>query len=190
MKSITYSIFLSVILTSLVACNDAPLPNTYLIPADCSGRLRIILEDGCGTIPKVESGRRMVAFTKGEVLVLNTMGEYFNTGEDESIKDQFYMVDSHGRRSRISLVSNVNEGVRYRPSIVNKGVGVSAQEIEAFNSETKTTSGGAMYLDFDFYNSGKIEPLDSISIKELDDRTNALIDDCRGNRKAGSVTSR
>lgn len=63
---------LTLIILCLADCNNRPLPNTFLIPSDYEGTLRIVFEEKCGLTPKVENGRQILEFKKNGFLILNT----------------------------------------------------------------------------------------------------------------------
>ncbi len=102
---------LTLIILCLAACNNRPLPNTFLIPSDYEGTLRIVFEEKCGLTPKVENGRQILEFKKNGFLILNTKLNY-------GINNDFYLVDNKGNRTKVIQISSFKDRVNKIPAIV------------------------------------------------------------------------
>lgn len=87
------------------------LPNTFLIPSDYEGTLRIVFEEKCGLTPKVENGRQILEFKKNGFLILNTKLNY-------GINNDFYLVDNKGNRTKVIQISSFKDRVNKIPAIV------------------------------------------------------------------------
>jgi len=163
------------IILCLVACNNRPLPNTFLIPSDYEGTLRIVFEEKCGLKPKVENGRQILEFKKNGFLILNTD---FNNG----ITDDYYLMDDKGNKTKVTQISNFKDRVIKMPAIIVCGLGVSSSVVNSTNSKITRVAGGATYMDFNLYNKDTTEIVNSIASQKLDSLTNVAVNDCRTNK--------
>jgi hypothetical protein len=168
-----------------VACNGFPfgnrnrsLPNTFLIPADYEGVLRVVYEEKCGITPKVENGRQILEFKNDGLIVLNTT---VDTGKDNI----YYLVDRKGNRKTVTEIPDFREQTNKTPAIVVGPVSVSTQYITSVNSKITTSSGGAAYMDFKLYNKNNKEIRDEEFYQKLDSLTNAAVNACRASQLSG-----
>lgn len=174
MKNIIYISGLILIILCLAAYNNRPLPNTFLIPSDYEGTLRIVFEEKCGITPEAENGRQILKFQKNGLLILNTE---FNYGINSD--NDYYLVDIKGNRTKVTQISSFKDRVNKMPAIVVGGVGVSSSVVNSVNSNITVVAGGATYMDFNLYNKDTIEIINSVASQKLDSLTNAAVNGCR-----------
>lgn len=97
MRDKIYISGLTLLILCLVACsNPPPLLNTFLIPADYKGTLRVVFDEKCGIKPKVENGRQILEFQNNGFIILNA--KFFNSG----MNDEYYLFDNKGNKTKIT----------------------------------------------------------------------------------------
>lgn len=175
MKNKIYISIWTLIIPCLLACNNRPLPSTFLIPADFEGTLRIVFEEKCGLTPEVENGRQILEFQKNGFLILTTNLNY-------GANNDYYLVDNKGNKTKVNQILNVKERVIKLPAIVVRGVGVSSSVVNSTNSKIARVAGGATYMDFNLYNKDTTEIVNSIASQHLDSLTNVAVNACRADK--------
>ncbi len=166
---------LSLIMTSFVACKNPPLARTFLIPSDYQGTLRIIYAEKCGIQPKEENGREVFEFQKNGLVILTTDNDY-------RLKNDFYLVDDTGKRTKVNQISVFEDRVNKMPAILAGGEMVSSSVVNSVNSKSTRVSGGADCMDFYLYNKDTTKVEDSKLSQKLDLLTNSVVNACRGNK--------
>ena len=91
-------------------------PKTFLIPANYEGRIRIVYEEKCGTIPTKENGRQAIKFPENGILILN---KKFDGG----INNEYYLVDNNGKRTKIIEALDTKDKTKKLPLIQVGGAG-------------------------------------------------------------------
>jgi len=185
MKTKRYISALVMTMTVFIACSgdrygnkDGALPNTFLIPADYEGVLRVVYKEKCGITPKVENGRQILKFQNDGLIILNTT---VYTGKDNI----YYLVDDKGNRTPVTEIPDFKDRTNKTPVIVVGPVSVSTQYITSVNSKITTSSGGAAYMDFKLYNKNIKEIRDEEFYQKLDSLTNAVVNACRTSQLSG-----
>jgi len=190
MKNKIYIGALAVLLVCLSACNNRPLPYTFLIPANYKGILRVIFDEECGIKPGVANGRQILAFGEDGILILNS--ESFNGGMTEKntnvnndvnetksfladMKSEYYLVDGKGNKTKITQILNAGEKLNDTPSILPGETTVSGYTYH--NSEVEVK--GITYQDFYLYNSNATGTKETMSSQQINTITKALVNACR-----------
>lgn len=168
---------LTLLAVFLLACNGKPTSNTFLIPANYEGTLRIVFSEKCGITPKVENGRRILEFPNNGLLVLSEDADMIG-GKD----DEFFLIDDNGNKTKIANLAKFSDKVANVPAVVYEGAGVSSSNLRTNGSEVTPVTGNAEYVDFNFYNKATTEILHSLSSPGLDSLTNAVVNKCRTGR--------
>ncbi|WP_394751243.1 DUF6843 domain-containing protein [Spongiimicrobium salis] len=110
-------------------------PETYLIPKDFNGKIKIIYGLECGTKPKIENGRR--------VLVIPNDGILFVDYEFKSgiIDHEYYLIDKNGKRIKLEPYENYEDGTKNIPGIRFRASGNFPGEMPngGFSSESPLT---------------------------------------------------
>jgi hypothetical protein len=160
---------LTLLLFCLVACSHPPLPNTFLIPANYKGTLRVVFDENWGTKPKVVNGRQILEFQKDPIIILNS--EFFNSGKN----DEYYLVDNEGNKTMVTQISTINQRLNNMPSILAGTVTVSGYTYHNSKVEVK----GITYQDFHLYNKDTNEFSEDISSLKIDALTKDAVSACR-----------
>lgn len=189
MKNKIYISALTLLLVCLLACNNRPLPYTFLIPANYNGILRVICDEECGIKPQVENGRQVLEFDKNGILILNTAS--FDGGMKEKntrlnndeetksflteMKSEYYLVDSKGNKTKITQILNAGEKPTDTPSILPGETTVSGYTYNNSQVEMK----GITYQDFYLYNPDTTGTKETMSSQQINTITKALVNACR-----------
>jgi hypothetical protein len=194
MKKNTFVSGLALII-SFMACNIVDkrtdinlLPKTFLIPFDCEGILRIVLEEKTGTTPKEENGRQIFEFQKNGFLILNM--DFLKLGKD----DEYYLVDKHGNKTKVTQISNFKDRVDQMPSIVVGGVAVTdlssntiilhpAKTNWSTKTNTKTITTAIAFQEFYLYNKGTAEIKTDYFEPKMDSITKSVVYAYRANNQ-------
>jgi hypothetical protein len=178
MKLNLLTILTAFIMLIFSACKEKSLPSTFLIPSNFEGTVRIVFDETCGMPPEIENGRQLFKVSQNGIIISKTEMTIPNNKDDN-----FYFIDGDNKRTKITRIVNFNESNHNAPTIMFSGVGVSSGAVSTVNSETKTVSGRASYIDFNLYNKNSIEIKNSVKSDKLDSLTNELVKGCRANIK-------
>ncbi len=166
------------IILSFVGCNlfqfNQKLPKTFLISSTYEGTLRIVFEEPSGIEPKVENGREIFEFRKNGILIVST---HLVNGPN----DDYYLVDSHGNKEKVTQITNLNDRVDKMPVVIVGDIGVTSNFVNYVNDVITQKTGGAAYQDYNLYNKNTSEIRNSFSSQYLDSLTNAVVKACRAN---------
>ncbi len=86
-------------------------PETYLVPDDFSGKIKIIYGLECGIKPKLENGRRILEIPNDGILFVNYE---FKSG---IIDHEYYSIDKKGGRVKLERYENYEKGTKNVPGI-------------------------------------------------------------------------
>ncbi len=168
------SVFRLLLLLTLGACKNAPTERTFLIPSNYQGTLRIIYGEKCGVQPKEENGREIVEFQKNGLAILNTENDF-------KIKNEFYLADDKGKRTKVNEISAFEDRITRMPAILAGGETVSTSVVNYENSKS-TLSGGADCVDYYLYNTNTTKIEEAHLSERLDSLTNSVVNACRENK--------
>ena len=163
---------LALIMISFSACKNPALERTFLIPSDYQGTLRIVYSEKCGVQPKEEDGREVFEFQKNGLVILTTDNDY-------RIKNDFYLIDDKGNRTKVNQISAFEDRVNKMPAILAGGEVVSSSVVNSSNSKS---TGGADCMDFYLYNKDTTRIENSKLSQKLDLLTNSVMNACRENK--------
>lgn len=163
---------------SFSACREKSLPSTFLIPSNFEGTVRIVFDETCGMSPEIKNGRQLFKVPQNGILISKMDMTNYNNKDDD-----FYLIDGDNKRTKITRIVNFKESKHNVPTIMFSGVGVSSGAVSTVNSDTKTVSGRASYVDFNIYNKNTIEIENSVKSDKLDSLTNELVKGCRADIK-------
>ncbi len=119
---------------------DKITPETFLIPENYRGKVRIIYDKACGSRPIMKNGRRLYQIPANGILITQFKGEY------GIIDQEYYLVGPSGQRRRIYPLnsSDFNEAWSYE----NNPHEPSRDSLGIFNM---ATSGSYTYADNSSY---------------------------------------
>ncbi|WMI70055.1 hypothetical protein [Mangrovimonas sp. YM274] len=86
-------------------------PETYLVPENFNGKIKIIYGLKCGIKPKVENGRRILEIPNDGILFVDYE---FKSG---IIDHEYYSIDKNGERVKLERYENYKKGTKNVPGI-------------------------------------------------------------------------
>ncbi len=154
-----------------------PEPETFLIPDNYAGKIRIVYGEECGVNPLIENGRRVLQIPNSGLLIIKPK---FKAG---IIDHEYYFVDSNGNRT----IANRNNGYEDQ----SRGVQLSGSgSIGGAMPDGSSSSESPLAIHFtDFYvHSGSSNEFTNKEYtaqeKRIDSLTRASVKDCRKKQKA------
>jgi hypothetical protein len=151
---------------------NKPTPETFLIPVDFKGKIRIIYGEKCGINPLLENKRRILEIPDNGLLIIQPK---FKAG---SIDHIYLSVDSTGKREELDHIYDFNDkskGVRLQSS---GNIG-GAMPDGGFSSKSNLA---IKFTDFYVSNGDSPNVYDqeySSADNTIDSLTRILVDKCR-----------
>ena len=98
MRKINVLINLLVVVQLVVACDNSPQPETYLIASGFTGRVNVIFNQKGTHTPKCENGRRIYLIPENGILLTQFAAQY------GLVDHQYYYLKKNGGRRRIPIL--------------------------------------------------------------------------------------
>ncbi|GAB3638689.1 hypothetical protein GCM10027422_42790 [Hymenobacter arcticus] len=95
---------------------NQPMPETYLIPANFRGTMRIVYKEKGGVNPPLENGRLVLKIPADGILLIQPE---FRSGAQDT---KFYLVDEAGREERLFDDTQVGEPSKVRPHVRTESI--------------------------------------------------------------------
>lgn len=149
-----------------------PEPETFLIPDDFEGKIRIVYGEKCGIDPPNENGRRVLEIPDNGVLILQPE---FEAG---IIDHEYYFVDSNGNRERIYP----NYDTKEKSKSVRLGGSGSMSGAMPDGSSSSESPLAIHFTDLHVNNDNSKKLTDSeyaLRERQIDSLTAAMVDECR-----------
>lgn len=152
-----------------------PEPETFLIPANFEGKVRIVYGEECGINPSTINGRRELEIPKNGLLIIQPE---FEAG---IIDHEYYFVDQQGKRTPIKQYENYSDGTKNIPGVRLGGSGSMGGEMPdgSFSSESPLA---IHFTDLYVYRDSTNQMSDreySLQERKVDSLTTAFVNECR-----------
>jgi len=146
-------------------------PETYLVPEDFSGKIKIIYGLECGIKPKIENGRRILEIPNDGILFVDYE---FKSG---IIDHEYYSIDKNGKRVKLERYENYEKGTKNVPGIGFGASGNFPGEMPngGFSSESPLT---VHYSEFQVIRDSTVQ-YDFNSERKFDSIVRARIEKCK-----------
>lgn len=156
-----------------------PEPETFLIPANFDGKVRIVYGEECGNKPPIENGRRVLQIPDNGLLVIQPK---FEAG---IIDHEYYFVDQNGKRTPIKQYENYSDGTKNIPGVRLGGSGSMGGEMPdgSFSSESPLA---IQFTDLYVYRDSTNQMSDreySLQERKVDSLTTVFVNECRKNKR-------
>lgn len=154
-----------------------PEPETFLIPANFEGKVRIVYGEECGINPSTINGRRELQIPKNGFLIIQPE---FEAG---IIDHEYFFVDQNGNRTEIMQYENYTDGTKNIPGVQLGGSGSMGGAMPDGSSSSESQL-AIHFTDLYVYNSNSREFSDreyTLRERRIDSLTAALVNDCRKN---------
>jgi hypothetical protein len=154
-----------------------PEPETFVIPINFEGKVRILYGEACGMLPSIVNGRRELQIPNNGLLIVQPE---FEAG---IIDHEYYFVDQKGKRTPIKQYENYSDGTKNIPGVQLGASGSMGGEMPdgSFSSESPLAT---HFTDLYVYNDDTHEMTDreyTLQERKIDSTTTALVKECREN---------
>ena len=151
-----------------------PEPETFLIPNDFEGKVRIIYGEECGTNPPDENNRRVLKIPDNGLLIIQPE---FEAG---IIDHEYYFVNKKGIREKASPIYEIKN----KSKDVRHGGSGSIEGAMPDGSSSSESPLAIHYTDFYIYNGNVKELTDrdskyTLQERKIDSLTTDLVNECR-----------
>lgn len=150
-------------------------PETYLIPENYSGKIKVVYGEDCGINPSIENGRRILEIPNNGILIIQP--EF----EGGIIDHEYYFINENKERTRIERYENYSDGTKHIPGIRLGGSGAVGGIMPDGSFSTESTL-AMRYSEFEVYK----DTLDNYDFKEeqkFESLMKDLVNECRKLKK-------
>ena len=146
-------------------------PETYLIPENYSGKIKVVYGEDCGIEPSIENGRRILEIPENGILIIKP--EF----EGGIINHEYYFVNKNNERTKIERYENHSDGTKSFPGVRLAGSGAIGGVMPDGSSSTESPL-AMRYSELEVYQ----DTLNSYNFKEqqkFDTLMKDLVNECR-----------
>ena len=149
-----------------------PTPETFLIPENFQGTLRVVYGEECGIKPNIENGRRILQIPENGVLIIQPE---FVSG---TIDHQYYLINGNGQKTKIEYSDTlINE-----PFLTQLRTGSIGGPI-GYKKSSSESPLAIKFTDITVFRDSIDDNAAFNKDEELLYLTKSMVDECRNNEK-------